>query len=568
MTMTTASKKPRLGDLLIERGVVTDAQLQSALARHRHEGTRLGAVMRAMGLVSNEEILETVSRQVGVPYVSLSDASRELTRVTEVLPLKFLQAHHVFPLAFDGQVLTVVMADPSDVYTLDSIRFSLGCQVRVCLGDEQEIAKALDQYYGTGTAMDRIIRDISEDGEGQGQDNDVAHLKDLASEAPVIRLVNLLIAKAVDGRASDIHIEPFEGQLRVRYRIDGMLVDTESPPRRLQAAIISRVKLMAKMNIAERRLPQDGRIRMDVAGRDLDLRVSTIPTVYGESVVMRLLDRASIRLRLDELGFPAPIQTAIEGLIRRPHGILLVTGPTGSGKTTSLYAALQTINSVDRKIITIEDPVEYQLHGINQIQVKASIGLTFASGLRHILRQDPDVILVGEIRDRETAEIAIHAALTGHLVLSTLHTNDAAGAITRLLDMGVADYLLSSTLLAVLAQRLVRKICSQCRALQSDGDSLGVEDQSGVARDVITPLSCSQGCPNCHGSGYRGRLGIYELLLMDDTLRQSVLNKPDANALRNQAILRGMQTLWQDGWNKVAEGVTTREELMRVTQEQ
>ena len=568
MTMTTASKKPQLGDMLIERGVVTDVQLQSALARHRHEGTRLGAVMRAMGLVSNEEILETVSRQVGVPYVSLSDASRELTRVTEVLPLKFLQAHHVFPLAFDGQVLTVVMADPSDVYTLDSIRFSLGCQVRVCLGDEQEIAKALDQYYGTGTAMDRIIRDISEDGEGQGQDNDVAHLKDLASEAPVIRLVNLLIAKAVDGRASDIHIEPFEGQLRVRYRIDGMLVDTESPPRRLQAAIISRVKLMAKMNIAERRLPQDGRIRMDVAGRDLDLRVSTIPTVYGESVVMRLLDRASIRLRLDELGFPAPIQTAIEGLIRRPHGILLVTGPTGSGKTTSLYAALQTINSVDRKIITIEDPVEYQLHGINQIQVKASIGLTFASGLRHILRQDPDVILVGEIRDRETAEIAIHAALTGHLVLSTLHTNDAAGAITRLLDMGVADYLLSSTLLAVLAQRLVRKICSQCRALQSDGDSLGAEDQSGVVRSVITPLSCSQGCPNCHGSGYRGRLGIYELLLMDDTLRQSVLNKPDANALRNQAILRGMQTLWQDGWNKVAEGVTTREELMRVTQEQ
>jgi general secretion pathway protein E len=561
--------KPRLGEMLVERGVIADGQLQSALARHQQDGQRLGAVLKAMGLVSDEEILETVSAQVGVPYLSLSDPAVALTRVTDALPVKFLQAHTIFPWRFEGQTLALVMADPSDVYTVDSVRMRLGCPVKVYLGDAGEIAKALDHYYGSGTAMDRIIRDIATEGDesGQGDDADVAHLKDLASEAPVIRLVNLVIAKAAEDRASDIHVEPFEGLLRVRYRIDGILVDREAPPRRLQAAVISRIKLMAKMNIAERRLPQDGRIRTAVDGRDLDIRVSTIPTVYGESVVMRLLDRASLRLGLDELGFGPEDQAMFEGLIRKPHGIILVTGPTGSGKTTTLYSALQTINSVERKIITVEDPVEYQLHGINQIQVKPSIGLTFASGLRHILRQDPDVILVGEIRDRETAEIAIHAALTGHLVLSTLHTNDAASAITRLLEMGIEQYLITSTLSAVLAQRLVRKICRQCCAPVPATvlpRPAAVETAAALASETGF---YGRGCPDCREQGFRGRVGIYELLVMRDELRAVMQQHSEANALRERAIACGMRTLWQDGWEKVVTGVTTRDELLRVTQE-
>ena len=557
--MPSVLDRPRLGEKLVERGVITADQLQSALARHQQEGQRLGAVLKAMGLVSDEEILETVSAQVGVPYLSLSDPTIVLTRVTDAFPVKFLQAHTVFPWKFEGPALVLVMADPSDVYTVDSVRMRLGCPVKVYLGDAEEIAKALDQYYGSGTAMDRIIRDIAneDDDRVHGDDDDVAHLKDLASEAPVIRLVNLVIAKAVEDRASDIHVEPFEGVVRVRYRIDGILVDREAPPRRLQAAVISRIKLMAKMNIAERRLPQDGRIRTAVDGRDLDIRVSTIPTVYGESVVMRLLDRASLRLGLPDLGFGAEDERVFDGLIRRPHGIILVTGPTGSGKTTTLYAALQTINSVERKIITVEDPVEYQLYGVNQIQVKPSIGLTFASGLRHILRQDPDVILVGEIRDQETAEIAMHAALTGHLVLSTLHTNDAASAITRLLEMGIEDYLVSSTVLAVLAQRLVRTICRHCRTVVASPE--GPAAPAGFR---------GNGCAECNGSGYRGRVGIYELLLMKDELRTLLIEKADANVLRNQAVQLGMRTLYQDGWDKVARGVTTREEVLRVTQEE
>lgn len=566
--MLPVLNRPRLGEMLVERGVITDAQLQQALSRQKQEGHRVGAELERMGLVTHEEVLETVSRQVGIPFVSLNDPSRELTRITEALPVKFLQAHHVFPLKQDPHRVAVVMADPFDVYTVDSIRMRLNREVEVYLGDEQDIAQALDRCYGSGSAMEKIVREVSMDDDTSAADaDDVAHLKDMASEAPVIRLVNLIIARAVEERASDIHIEPFEGPLRVRYRIDGLLVDREAPPRRLQAAVISRIKLMAKMNIAERRLPQDGRVRTVVEGRDLDIRVSTIPTVYGESVVMRLLDRSSLRLGLDQLGFGPDHQAVFEGLIRRPHGIILVTGPTGSGKTTTLYSALQIINSVDRKIITVEDPVEYQLHGINQIQVKPSIGLTFASGLRHILRQDPDVILVGEIRDRETAEIAIHAALTGHLVLSTLHTNDAASAITRLLEMGIEQYLVTSTLLGVLAQRLVRQICGQCRAPQSAAALCGPAEGEAAAALASEAGFYGRGCADCREQGFRGRIGIYELLVMRDELRAVILQHSDANALRDRAIACGMRTLWQDGWEKVRAGITTRNELLRVTQE-
>ena len=562
--MISKGRRRSVEEILLERGALTVEQLQEALARQKEEGGHLGQILHEMGLISEDELLETLSLQLGIPSLSLSDPELPLHRATDAFPLKFMQQYRFFPLKLENGVLTVVMSNPTDVYTIDSIRLRLGCEVNVYLGSEREILKALEKYYGSSSSMERIIRDIEDEGVSAEGEEDVAHLKDLASEAPVIRLVNLLIAKAVEGRASDIHIEPFEGKLRVRYRIDGVLMDTESPPKRLQAAVISRVKLMAKMNIAERRLPQDGRIRMEVGGKDLDIRVSTVPTIYGESVVMRLLDRASVLLGLDELGFPEEAQHKFEALIRRPHGILLVTGPTGSGKTTTLYAALREINSVERKIITIEDPVEYQLEGVNQIQVKPKIGLTFASGLRHIVRQDPDVILVGEIRDRETAEIAIHAALTGHLVLSTLHTNDAAGAITRLLDMGIEDYLVSSTLVGVLAQRLVRRICSNCKAPYVPEE--GAFQHPAVGTRGLR-LFKGRGCPECHFTGYFDRMGIFELLVMEEDLQRLILEKADANVIREKAVGLGMKTLWQDGWAKVVAGITTLEEVLRVTQE-
>ena len=554
--------------ILLERGVVTAEQLQAAQARQREGGGPLERILQEMGLVTEGELLAATSHRLGVPAVSLSDPTALGKPVPDLFSLKFLQQYKVFPVKRQDGTLTVVMADPTDVETLDSLRVQAGGEVHVSLGSEREILQALDLYYGASSSMERIVQDIEEEaGPGEEGKEDLAQLTDLASEAPVIRLVNLLIAKAVESRASDIHIEPFEQRLRVRYRIDGVLLDADSPPKRLQAAVLSRIKLMAKMNIAERRLPQDGRIRLAVEGKDLDLRVSTIPTVYGESVVMRLLDRASKLPSLGDLGFPPAAQARFEALIQKPHGILLVTGPTGSGKTTTLYVALRQLNAVEKKIITIEDPVEYQLEGVNQIQVKPKIGLTFASGLRHMVRQDPDVILVGEIRDRETAEIAIHAALTGHLVLSTLHTNDAAGAITRLLDMGIEDYLVSSTLLAVLAQRLVRRVCSSCKAPYTP--------EAQVLRDLRLPadeparlqLLRGTGCPACTGTGYFGRLGIFELLVLEEALQRLTLAKADANALRAEAVKLGMQTLWQDGCSKVAAGITTPEEVLRVTRE-
>ncbi|MFN3476439.1 MAG: type II secretion system ATPase GspE [Candidatus Methylomirabilales bacterium] len=570
--MKGVGKRRSLEEILLERGTLTVEQLQEALARQREGGGHLGRILQEMGLVSEEEFLEVMSLHLGIPSLSLSDPELPLHRATDAFPLKFMQQYRFFPLKFEKGILTVVMSDPTDVETIDSIRFRLGCEVKVYLGSEREILKALEKYYGASSSMERIIRDLEDEGvSAEEGEEDVAHLKDLASEAPVIRLVNLLIAKAVEGRASDIHIEPFEGRLRVRYRIDGVLMDAESPPKRLQAAVISRIKLMARMNIAERRLPQDGRIRIEVGGKDLDIRVSTVPTIYGESVVMRLLDRASVLLDLSELGFPQEAEQQFEALIRKPHGILLVTGPTGSGKTTTLYAALRALNSVEKKIITIEDPVEYQLEGVNQIQVKPKIGLTFASGLRHIVRQDPDVILVGEIRDRETAEIAIHAALTGHLVLSTLHTNDAAGAITRLLDMGIEDYLVSSTLIGVLAQRLVRRICSNCKAPYVPEEGAFQPSTPNAQHPALgmkgLRLFKGQGCPECHFTGYFGRMGIFELLVMEEGLQRLILEKADANAIREKAVALGMKTLWQDGWAKVMAGMTTLEEVLRVTQE-
>jgi general secretion pathway protein E len=427
------------------------------------------------------------------------------------------------------------------------------------------ITEAIDRTYeGASSPLQRIVEGMDDDGDAGG-DEDLNHLRDMAFEAPVVRLVNLLVENAISAEASDIHIEPFEDTLRIRYRIDGVLYEQEAPPRRLQAAVTSRIKIMAEMNIAERRLPQDGRIRVTLRGQRVDIRVSTMPTVHGESIVMRLLQRASVFHPLEQLGFPADLLKRFQALIKRPHGILLVTGPTGSGKTTTLYAALDKINAPGVKIITVEDPVEYQLKGVNQIAVKPKIGLTFAQGLRHIVRQDPDVILVGEIRDLETAEIAIQASLTGHLVFSTLHTNDAPGAITRLQDMGVEGYLVASVLEGVLAQRLVRRICPVCRVpdtpSKADLDALGIEAPPG------TVLFRGKGCDECRGTGYRGRSGIYELFIIDEDARSLILRHASTRDIRQHAIQRGMVTLRVDGYKRACEGVTTVEEILRVTQE-
>jgi general secretion pathway protein E len=560
-----------LGEILIREGLITRDQLQRGLVRQREIGKRLGDSLVELGYLSEEELLNALARQFALPQLSLSSISLSPLPIRDRLSPKYLREHRVLPIEIKDGVLTVAMTDPTDPYTVDDLRMSTGYAVSICLAKEREILEAIDQFYGDGQAtMEKIVKGYQEEEGGLPGDDreDVDHLRDLASEAPVIQLVNLLITRAVEARASDIHVEPFEDRLRIRYRVDGVLLDHESPPKRLQAAVISRVKIMAKMNIAERRLPQDGRIRLQILGKDLDLRVSTIPTLYGESVVMRILDRSTLLLTLGELGFPDDVRLQFQRLIRKPHGMILVTGPTGSGKTTTLYTALSEINSADKKIITIEDPVEYQLRGVNQIHVKPKIGLTFANGLRSIVRQDPDVIMVGEIRDAETADIAIHSALTGHLVFSTLHTNDAPGAITRLLDMGIENYLVSSVLVAVLAQRLVRVICPECREpYQLDVAAvrkMGIKTEVGGSLQVFR----GKGCAACNFTGYHGRNGIYEFLTIGEEIQRLILEKADSNLIRQKALALGMKTLWEDGWRKVEQGVTTLEDLLRVTKEE
>jgi general secretion pathway protein E len=460
----------------------------------------------------------------------------------------------VYPLSVVDSALTIAMADPLDFESIAAVRAYSGLEIRTALAAEQEILDAIEKHYGEAER-----RTATAEGFDEETTADLEHLRDMASEAPVIRLVNAMIADALEKRSSDIHIEPFEKEFRIRFRVDGVLFSQESPPRELKAAIISRLKLMAKLNIAERRLPQDGRIKIKILGREVDLRVSTLPTLYGESVVMRLLDRsAGDFFDLRRLGFDDRMLARMEHFTRLPHGIFLVTGPTGSGKSTTLYSALKRINLPDKKIIAIEDPVEYQMDGINQIHVNPQIGLTFAAGLRHIVRQDPDVIMIGEIRDRETADIAIRAALTGHLVFSTLHTNDAPSAITRLTNVGVENYLITSSLVAVLAQRLVRVICKHCKV--PDGTALSPEGER-----VRTWRGA--GCAECNNRGYTSRVGIFELMDLNDEIRQLIMRNSDASILTQAARRNGMRNLCEDGWTKIREGVTTVEEVMRITQE-
>ncbi|MGB3072371.1 MAG: type II secretion system ATPase GspE [Ottowia sp.] len=554
----------RFGSILVRAGKLSARDLERAMAAQREMGGSLDRVLVSLGLVSELDAARALSEHLELPFVT-AEAFPDLMPEAEGLLPDFLKTHHVLPLRAEDGRLEVVMAAPQDAFVLQALRLTSGLSVHPSVGVPSDIDKALTRFMEEAPAND----EDDDSGELEGDAGDfVEHLRDLASEAPVIRLVNAIIGRVIELRASDIHLEPFDDGLHVRYRVDGVLLPGETVPARLGAAVSSRVKLLAHLDIAERRLPQDGRIKTRVKGRELDLRVSTVPTVHGESVVMRVLDRASVRFSLEDMGFAKDTLGRFNQLIARPHGILLVTGPTGSGKTTTLYAALAKLDSTTQKIITVEDPVEYQLEGINQIQVHSQINLTFANALRSILRQDPDIIMIGEMRDGETAQIAVQSSLTGHLVLSTLHTNTAASAVVRMQDMGVERYLITSTVNGVLAQRLVRRLCPHCRtAVQPKPELL---QSSGLGRFLPAgePIYEARGCDHCRGTGYLGRTGIHELLVVDEDMRSGILRGLDASALQQLAIQAGMYTLYDDGLRKVAAGATSLDEVLRVTQDQ
>ena len=553
----------RVVALLLQRGKLKEADLARARRLHEQDGGGLLLLLARLGLVSERDHAEACAAELALPLRSARDVP-ELPPDDAPLALKFMKQFHVVPVAADADAIDVLLADPQDGYVLDAVRLAVGRAVRPAVALRSEIDELIERWHGQGrSAMDSIV----ETAEGEAAFDDVEHLRDLASEAPVIRLVNLVIQRAVELRASDIHIEPFENRLKVRYRIDGVLEEGESPPANLTAAVISRIKIMARLNIAERRLPQDGRIVMRVQGKELDLRVSTVPTAHGESVVMRLLDRETVVLDFERLGFGAAFMPRFQKVLEQPHGILLVTGPTGSGKTTSLYTALSRLNTPKVKIITVEDPVEYQIEGINQIQAKPAIGLDFANALRSIVRQDPDIIMIGEMRDLETARIAIQSALTGHLVLSTLHTNNAAGGITRLLDMGVEDYLLTSTVNGILAQRLVRRLepvhAEKYPASPEEIEKFGLrrfQPQGEIVLYRPVPSALSP-------TGYLGRTTIMELLVMDDEVRRAVMRHAGMDEIEKLARQGGMATMYEVGIAKALRGETTIEEVLRVTED-
>lgn len=563
--MATDDREAGVCALLVARGRLKDGDFTRARRLHEEspEGT-LSGLMARLGLVSERDLAEAWSEYLKAPLLAAREAP-ELPPAELDISLRFLKQQHVVPVRDGEDGLALIVADPADPYPLQAVELAAGRPVALRIGLRSEIDDLIERYYGTGrSAMGTIVENL--DGSAAVED-DVEHLRDLASEAPVIRLVNLILQRAVEQRASDVHIEPFENRLKVRYRIDGVLHEVEAPPASSTAAVISRVKIMAKLNIAERRLPQDGRIQLRVQGKELDLRVSTVPTSFGESVVMRILDRESVVFDFASLGFTDNFQQRFVDVLERPHGILLVTGPTGSGKTTTLYTALSQINTADVKIITVEDPVEYQIEGINQIQVKPQIGLDFSGALRSIVRQDPDVIMIGEMRDLETCRIAIQSALTGHLVLSTLHTNSAAGGITRLLDMGVEDYLLGSTVNGILAQRLVRRLDPETATSYEALPEVIEQFELHKYTDERPIRLWKPGTSTANPTGYRGRRAIMEFLVMSDPLRRLVMRRADAGEIERQARAEGMRTMYEDGIAKAIAGVTTLEEVMRVTQE-
>jgi len=552
-----------IADYLQRSGKLRESDL-SKIKRMQEETPDVSFVsmLNRLGAVSDKDIAEALGSLLTLPIVERDEYPAEAV-LDGVISFRFLKESSSIPLDQQEDKVVLAMADPLDQLVVDAVRIATGKEVEVRVGIHSDIDEAINQISGRDSSkMDQIVDEVNVN---EISDDELDHLKDLASEAPVIRLVNLIIQRAAEQGASDIHIEPFEGNLKVRYRIDGVLQEVESPPRQFAAAIISRIKIMAKLNIAERRLPQDGRIRNRIQGREYDMRISTVPTMHGESVVMRLLNQESVILDFKALGFQQTDHDKFINALRQPHGMILLTGPTGSGKTTTLYTALSLLNEPQRKIITVEDPVEYQLEGVNQIQAKASIGLTFANALRSIVRQDPDVIMVGEMRDLETAEICVQSALTGHLVLSTLHTNNSVSSITRLMEMGVEDYLLTSTLNVVIAQRLVRVLCEECKTKTEIPSKL--KKELSASQTIENMYVSESGCEACHYTGYKGRITIIEMLFITDEIRKLILEHADASTLAAAAIQQGMRTMYQDGIQKVAQGITSLEEILRVTQD-
>jgi len=547
------------------KGTLDAAQAERALRAHEREGTPLPQVLTHLGLVTEAEIAAALAEVLGIPLARPHDYPDQ-PLFAQAIAERFLREFRALPIREGYGGVHVAMADPTDGYVAKAIALRTGKEVHPCVAVPVELDAAMERLYGEAGAS--IASIVDELGQGEDTDADIERLRDLANDAPVVRLVDALIGKAVEAGASDIHIEPFESRLRVRFRIDGVLHEVDAPPLHFRAAIASRVKIMANLNIAERRLPQDGRVKLAVRGKAIDLRVSTVPAMYGESVVLRILDRASVVLDFGSLGFGGRSFDAFLDNVARPNGILLVTGPTGSGKTTTLYAALSRLNDAERKILTVEDPVEYQLEGVNQIQVKPQIGLTFANVLRSLLRQDPDVIMVGEVRDLETAQMAVQASLTGHLVLSTLHTNSAAASVTRLLDMGVEAFLLTSSVTGVLAQRLVRRLCPRCREAYDAREVFPAEHilvRNGPRGPVW--IYRARGCSFCRDTGYAGRKVVFEFLPMSDSVRGLVMRRAEMNDIHRAAVQDGMATIYENGIAKVLRGDTSFEEVLRVTQE-
>jgi general secretion pathway protein E len=554
--------RKKIGEILLAARNIKSFDINRILNIQKAEGMerKFGDILMEDG-VDEGDIFKALSEQFDMPLIGPEVFPDALP--IERISFDFLEKNLILPLELKENVLKIALGDPTNTEALESLKSSYDYDVRPFLARKSDIVQHLKLLHGSRSAvMQRLIEGTSED-ELSREDltGEISHLRDLAEEKGIIQLVNLVIENAVKDRASDIHVEPGEYNVRVRYRIDGVLYEKETLPARMYSAVSSRIKLLSQMNIAERRLPQDGRIKMTFSGKTIDIRVSTIPTIYGESVVMRLLDKDTSFITLEEIGFDRTLLDIYEEVIQKPYGMILITGPTGSGKSTTLYASLAKINSPEKKIITVEEPVEYLMQGINQIQVRPKIGLTFASGLRHIVRQDPDVIMVGEIRDMETAGIAIHAALTGHLLFSTLHTNDAPGAITRLMDMGVENYLVASTLICVMAQRLVRRICQHCRVKQDVS-----EDILKKVDSTIKEVWAGTGCEFCSGTGYRGRIGIFEVLPVGDEIRDLIMRHATVKEIKDKAISLGMRTLREDGIEKVRKGVTTVDEVLRVTQ--
>ncbi|HYZ23879.1 MAG TPA: ATPase, T2SS/T4P/T4SS family [Rhodopila sp.] len=547
-----------LADLLVRQGQCDQRTLDRARRVAAESGQRIDIVLNQLGLVSERGLADAYAQLLGVPVATPARYPQSDPLLRDLLPAAFLRHARAIPVADDGGTLTLAVGDPLDTFTPTAVTIATNRQVRLEIAVPIELEAALNRLYPEET--DVTEPELAE----TALEDDTERLKDLASEAPVIRLVNQLITRAVETKASDIHIEPFEDRLRVRYRYDGVLHEAETPPRNLAAAITSRIKIMARLDIAERRMPQDGRIKMAVRGQDIDFRVSTIPSLHGETVVLRILDRGAVTFDFGKLGLAAPVIRKFNAALELPNGIVLVTGPTGSGKTTTLYTGLLALNAVTRKIVTVEDPIEYQLHGINQIQVRTQIGLTFASLLRSILRQDPDVIMVGEIRDAETAQIAVQAALTGHLVLSTLHTNSAAAAVTRLRDMGVEDYLLTAVLRGVMAQRLVRRLCPACRRPEPAPPRL-VERFRLDTRTEQRPITLyhATGCPECRQTGYRGRAAIAEFLEMGPQIERLIFDRADHASIERDAVAAGMETMFDAGLSAALAGETTLEEVSR-----